>query len=302
MVKAATLAGRELYNTLYEHGYHTDLKSWRGEFLMFTACEMSLWYNLSSFLDIGCSHGLGVQRLWEQGALTASGVDVSDKAVARARGARLRCPPQANQSTNDAACGFHASDKLRNANIAQTLSHRNATSRPPWPLLTGRSRCVPPCFQRAPATALPFADGSFDAVMSTDVLEHLAESEVDAAVGELTRVAKRFLFLKISNRKEHWPAKVPGANLPAALHQTVRPRAFWVDRFAGAGFTLHHALEDSRAYRWMRRFPKMCCSLVLQRRGEARLPKGIGEERLAFLRGLYWPGGGSAGGAGGAGG
>ena len=59
---------------------------------------------------------------------------------------------------------------------------------------SNRSRCVPPCFQRAPATALPFADGSFDAVMSTDVLEHLAESEVDAAVGELTRVRACTLY------------------------------------------------------------------------------------------------------------
>ena len=61
-------------------------------------------------------------------------------------------------------------------------------------------RCVPPCFAQGSAAQLPWANRSFDAVMSTDVLEHLEVGEVDAALGELTRVASKLMVLKIASR------------------------------------------------------------------------------------------------------
>ena len=55
-------------------------------------------------------------------------------------------------------------------------------------------RCAPDnnaesCFQAAPATALPFADGAFDGIVSSDMLEHLLPSEVPLAISEFSRVA-----------------------------------------------------------------------------------------------------------------
>ena len=38
------------------------------------------------------------------------------------------------------------------------------------------NKCVPPCWTATPATRLPFADRAFDALISTDVLEHLEQA------------------------------------------------------------------------------------------------------------------------------
>ena len=62
------------------------------------------------------------------------------------------------------------------------------------------SQCVPPCFAQGSATLLPWGDGAFDAIMSTDVLEHLEADEVTPALKELTRVAGKMLVLKIASR------------------------------------------------------------------------------------------------------
>jgi SAM-dependent methyltransferase len=49
----------------------------------------------------------------------------------------------------------------------------------------------------APVTALPFADRAFDLVLCTEVLEHLEDAELAGAVGELSRVAARFVLLSV---------------------------------------------------------------------------------------------------------
>merc|ERR1719247_3627593 len=63
--------------------------------------------------------------------------------------------------------------------------------------------CVGPCFQQAPASQLPFADQSFDAIMSTDVLEHVLEKDVPALIQEFARVARHELYLKIATEDEY---------------------------------------------------------------------------------------------------
>ena len=63
----AVLGGRDLYNALYNGGYHNNLGLSHAEFVMYEASEMAAWYNFSTVLDVGCSHGLGVKRLWEHG-------------------------------------------------------------------------------------------------------------------------------------------------------------------------------------------------------------------------------------------
>jgi len=133
--------------------------------------------------------------------------------------------------------------------------------------------CVNKCWQQAPASSLPFADSSVDAIMSTDVLEHLDPPEVDAAVAELARVARKWMLLKISNRAEYnrmQTAKAPFANgtfeqvvrhrlrrtLPPQLHASIHGVDWWVDKFKAVGFVHNHTI---RVASWA------CCAFVLRR-------------------------------------
>ncbi len=133
--------------------------------------------------------------------------------------------------------------------------------------------CVNRCWQQASATALPFANASFDAIMSTDVLEHLDPEEVDTAVAELARVARKWMLLKISNRVEAnrmQAIRAPFANgtfakevrrrykreLPGQLHASIHGATWWIDKFKAVGF-----LYD----RTIRVPPWACCAFVLRR-------------------------------------
>ncbi len=137
-------------------------------------------------------------------------------------------------------------------------------------------RCVGACWQPASAISLPFADSTFDAIMSTDVLEHLDPAEVDKAVGELTRVARSWLLLKIANRAEAMRmdrVKAPvgkdatdtfaqvvrrkeARELPTNLHSLVQGGDWWIAKFEAAGFKLHHPIKLPS---WA------CCGFVLHR-------------------------------------
>jgi len=77
--------------------------------------------------------------------------------------------------------------------------------------------------------ALPFGDGAFDSVISTDVLEHLAEDDVDHAIGELARVARRNLYIRLSTEPDR----------DGAWHLTIKPREWWEARFLAAGLRRH---------------------------------------------------------------
>lgn len=232
-------------------------------------------YKISKVLDVGCSHGLGVKRLWELG-FQASGVDLSAVAVRMARINR-KPPRRRGQSRDEAATKW----------------------------------CVGTCFQQSSATSLPFANGTFDATLSTDVLEHLPPEDVPVAVSELARVTRRLLFLKIAPRKEALGAELsrlraqlqnasgeasraapPAPNstaivmhasaissptgaspattelLPAQLHLTVRDTRFWLAQFEQAGFVLHHRLEE--VMKWQAKFKHLCCSFVLERGAPTR--------------------------------
>ncbi len=54
----------------------------------------------------------------------------------------------------------------------------------------------------ADARELPFADGSFDLAMSSQMLEHLDDSTYDAAVAELRRVARKYLLISVPYRED----------------------------------------------------------------------------------------------------
>ena len=84
-------------------------------------------------------------------------------------------------------------------------------------------------FTQGSVLSLPYGDGSFHTIVSTDCMEHLAPEDVPSALGEMYRVSSRFVFLQIAttqDRDKHW-------------HLTVEGRAWWESRCFEAGFRKH---------------------------------------------------------------
>ena len=180
-----------LYEQLYARaGYHANSSTTHAEAAVRLLSDMGTF----SVLDVGCSHGRGVELLWRSGHV-AAGVDVSATAVRRALELRRNHPN----------CGPH------------------------------------PCFSvggLSKVMRLPFADSSFDAVMSTDVLEHVAPGEVDAAIDELGRVTRRVMVLQIATATEKHTRALNTLHRAhtfeevTTLHATIQPLAWWRARFA----------------------------------------------------------------------
>lgn len=97
---------------------------------------------------------------------------------------------------------------------------------------------IPDRFTYGSVLSLPFADASFDTVVSTDCLEHLAREDVPKALAEIHRVTRRNVFLQIAttlDRDGHW-------------HLTVEGRAWWETRCLEAGFRKHPAYYRINPY------------------------------------------------------
>ena len=234
MGRLPALEGAALYESLYQHGYHNASQhpSTKGAELLlhlrWLREEPRFRPQLSSLLDVGCSHGLLVQMMWDVD-FKANGVDISQTAVEMAR------------------------------------THHKHSSKM-------RPRCVGECFQQASATALPFANSSFDAIISSDVLEHLTRDDTTVAVREFARIARHFLLLKIAASGEHIKvahlvaseAARQNASVPAQLHLTVGGPEYWVPRIAREGFQLHYQIASAK---WR------CCSYVFRRASRAEYPE-----------------------------
>ena len=190
-----------LYEELYSKlGYHANPTLSHGKELI--ALRVVPWFgNLSSrglsarVLDVGCSHGLGVALLWSHG-LYASGLDLSPTAVRMAT--TLRVPPE------------------------------QAVANPWWPC--GRDAC----FKVGSAAALPWANASFDAILTTDVLEHVPPPLVPSVAAEFSRVVQRgfgggALFMAIALKEE---VNKFGGHV---LHESIRRAAWWSGVFEEAG-------------------------------------------------------------------
>lgn len=79
-------------------------------------------------------------------------------------------------------------------------------------------------FVTGSALSLPFPDNSFDTLVSTNLLQHLESADAMAALREMYRVSRRYVFLVIATNSD----------LP--WHRTVHPRAWWEDAAFDAGF------------------------------------------------------------------
>lgn len=93
-------------------------------------------------------------------------------------------------------------------------------------------------FVHGSVLSLPFDDGVFHTIVSTDCMEHLDPRDVPTALREIHRVANRYVFLKIAttqDRDDHW-------------HLTVEGRAWWEARCFEAGFRKHPAYYQINDY------------------------------------------------------
>jgi SAM-dependent methyltransferase len=84
------------------------------------------------------------------------------------------------------------------------------------PALTG------PGVVLAPAWSLPFATSSFATVACFDVLEHLLESDVSAALREIGRVAASRILVEVSCRPSRWRDDA------GQLHMTIWEPGRWL--------------------------------------------------------------------------
>lgn len=186
-----------VYETLYvSAGYHSGTRDAHGGPLA-KLIKRSFREEVQSVLDVGCSHGALVSQLWQDG-VTASGTDVSPTAVRRAY--EERCKPE-GKCTAQLSGGAPPAGVLKNSSFS------------------GRPRCVGDCFRVGSAIGLPWPDNSFDAVVSSDMLEHIAEEDVPAAVREFHRVSRKYVLLLIAPRTEG--NKVPANRLKALARKAI---------------------------------------------------------------------------------
>jgi SAM-dependent methyltransferase len=108
------------------------------------------------------------------------------------------------------------------------------------------ARCnkrIPERFTCGSVLALPYLEASFDTVVSTDCMEHLAPDDVPKALAEIHRVAKRYVFLQLATTRDrdgHW-------------HLTVEGRGWWEARCLEAGFRKHPAYYKINPYESLNR-------------------------------------------------
>lgn len=106
----------------------------------------------------------------------------------------------------------------------------------------GHGKCLKdaPCFfSNAAILDALGAKGGVDAVMSSDVLEHVEPAEVRATVARLAKLAKRKMFMKVATARERNRQPIETlskADRPLALHATLRPLSWWVQQFERHGF------------------------------------------------------------------
>ena len=85
-----------------------------------------------------------------------------------------------------------------------------------------------------------FEENSFDAVVCTDVLEHIQENHVDAVLANFHRWTRKFVFLQVALYDD-----VFGAKVGAPLHLTVKPKTWWDERVADFTILKDYALKGA---------------------------------------------------------
>lgn len=79
---------------------------------------------------------------------------------------------------------------------------------------------------QADAGSLPFADGSFDAVVAMELIEHLPVPIYAAALAEMARVARRYLLLTVPYRENLAVGHVVCPSCGCRFHPSSHVRSF----------------------------------------------------------------------------
>lgn len=93
---------------------------------------------------------------------------------------------------------------------------------------------------------LPWADRTFDCTVTVDVLEHLPEDAIPAALAELRRLARcgAWAVADMSDQQ-----LVDGELVE--LHPTQRPATWWIEQINRlGGFAVQHATSSSKRF-WL---------------------------------------------------
>lgn len=84
-------------------------------------------------------------------------------------------------------------------------------------------------------TTEQFPDRHFDMVYSTEVMEHIPESDVESVVADICRIARKYIFMTISLR--------PSSD-NNRYHCTLRPRSWWEAQFVAHEFVVDRQVVD----------------------------------------------------------
>ena len=239
----------KLYDRLYETGYH-NLKVNSNAFGGFWVTHNILLrillepsYGIETVLDVGCSHGMAVAALWDFD-MTASGMDVSKTAVSMA----------GDHAIEKYVSWSHNIKERDNSEFCEIESKRLGSTcllneRPDKPRsvekIQGIKKCQGECFRQGSATTIPWPDSSFDAILSTDVLEHIYAKDIPLVISEFCRVVNKYLFLQIAEKHETNTGpleKVKGIDSADeflsginSLHLTTEGKEWWIKQFESTG-------------------------------------------------------------------
>ena len=89
------------------------------------------------------------------------------------------------------------------------------------------------CFV-APLDAIPFEDNEFGIVVCFGVMEHIPEEGIMPSLLEIKRVLRPKGLVCMFIGLNPYPAKINGVE----AHITLKPREWWIERFAEAGFSV----------------------------------------------------------------
>jgi SAM-dependent methyltransferase len=118
----------------------------------------------------------------------------SDLQLERAK-ATVMLLPEGIRSVLDVGCGAGIVSKELKRRVFSVVSVDFAFN----PLKQLRYAQIP-CAQ-GDACSLPFRDGAFDAVIATELIEHLSQSERRQVLKEMGRISQRFILLTVPYRE-----------------------------------------------------------------------------------------------------
>ena len=100
----------------------------------------------------------------------------------------------------------------------------------------------PPCLKQGTLLSVPWPDAHFDAIVCSDVMEHLPPADVPNAIREIARVTRHVAFVGI--------ALSSSVNRGTELHLSRFPASWWTRAFEQRGFRLASVRRHEWQWLW----------------------------------------------------